>query len=297
MKWKDIFNLGIEMGQDCDIRNIDKPGSYSRIYSDCSIIYGNGDSEINKIYAAVDAGVSELLLVNELNKRGSDIDGVLVHHPTAAGAYNLTGVVELQKFNWEKTGVDPRIADKIYESMIDDEAIELKEKNFLDVKSAAEFLGIPVMCMHTAIDNIVQVFFENFFIDKKLWRLKDVLREFNKIYECSQASAMGDEPYIIGDNIKSYTGRIMVDMTGGIDPDSKIFYYLKKAGINTLIAMHYSQDNVKSIRENKINAVITGHMAGDSIGLNKFCDRLEERGLEIVQGSGFYRYRRGKDKI
>jgi hypothetical protein len=81
-------------------------------------------------------------------------------------------------------------------------------------------------------------------------------------------------------------------MTGGMDPDSVIFSLFKKAGVNTLLAMHYSKENVKAIRKNKINAVITGHMASDSIGLNLYSDRLERSGIKIIPGPGLYRYKR-----
>jgi len=33
-------------------------------------------------------------------------------------------------------------------------------------------------------------------------------------------------------------------------------------------------------------------MACDSIGLNIFCDSLEKSGVSIINGSGFYRYKR-----
>jgi putative NIF3 family GTP cyclohydrolase 1 type 2 len=77
-----------------------------------------------------------------------------------------------------------------------------------------------------------------------------------------------------------------------VDPDSDIFKSLKKAGIDTLIAMHYSLDNIKAIKKNKLNAIICGHMACDSIGLNIYSDILEQSGIEVVAGSGFYRHRR-----
>ncbi|HAJ95044.1 MAG TPA: NGG1p interacting factor NIF3 [Actinobacteria bacterium] len=291
MKWKDIFNLGIKMGQDSDIRNVDTPGSYTGSYSDCAIISGNENREVNTVYVAVDAGVAELLLVDELNRKGKKIDGVIIHHPTGPGGYNLTGVVDIQKYNWERFGVDPKAADRIYIKMVEEENIELSARNFLAVENAARFLDIPVICMHTAIDNIVQVFFENIFKKNNLGTVKDVCNEINSIYEVSKASKYGDGPYIIGDR-EARPGNIMVDMTGGIDPDPQIFSFLKKVGVNTLIAMHYGQDNVKAIKESKINAVISGHMASDSIGINRYCDRLESQGLDIVAGAGLYRHRR-----
>jgi hypothetical protein len=105
------------------------------------------------------------------------------------------------------------------------------------------------------------------------------------------ASSNGDGPYIVGDK-GSFMGKTVVDMTGGMDPDSAIFPLLKKAGVNTLIAMHYSKENVKAIRKSRINAVITGHMASDSIGLNLYCDRLEKSGLKVIPGPGLYRHKR-----
>ncbi|MCD4670067.1 MAG: hypothetical protein K8S14_06445 [Actinomycetia bacterium] len=296
MKWKDVFDLGIKMGRDSDIRNIDDPGSYGGSYSDCAIISGKEDREVNKVYIAVDAGVPELLLVDELNKRGKNIGGIIMHHPTGPGGYNLTGVVEIQKYNWERSGMDPEAAGRIYRKMVEEEAIELKARNFLAVGSAAIFLDIPVICMHTAVDNVVQEFFENIFKEKDLSTIEDAYKEINSLYECCRASEYGDGPYIIG-NPGAKLGNIMVDMTGGMDPDPQIFSYLKKAGINTLIAMHYGSENIKAIKKNKINTVISGHMASDSIGLNKYCDRLEGQGLDMVAGAGLYRHRRsGKHK-
>ncbi|MCL4385665.1 MAG: hypothetical protein M1479_08155 [Actinobacteria bacterium] len=42
----------------------------------------------------------------------------------------------------------------------------------------------------------------------------------------------------------------------------------------------------------KLPPIICGHMACDSIGLNIFCDFLEKQGVNIISGSGFYRYKR-----
>jgi len=294
MRWKDVFDLGIKMGQNFDIRNIDAPGSYNGSYSDCAIISGREDREVDTVYVAVDVGVAELLLVDELNRRGKKIEGIIMHHPTGQAGYNLTGVVEIQKYNWKRYGMDQKAVDKIYKKMVVEEDIELRARNFLAVENAANFLDIPVICMHTAIDNIVQDFFENIFKENNFDTVKDVYNEIASLYEVHRASEYGDGPYIIGDR-KARPGNIMVDMTGGMDPDSKIFHYLKEAGVNTLIAMHYGRDNIKAITGSKINAVISGHMASDSIGINRYCDMLEDKGLDIVAGAGLYRHRRSSN--
>jgi hypothetical protein len=291
MEWKQIFDAAIAMGHESDIRNIDNPGSYSSGYPDCRIIYGDPGIKIKKAYIAVDAGVPELLVVNELKKQGKPIDGVIMHHPTGSGIYTMTGVVQLQRYNWIRNGANPKKAGKIYEEMIKDEEIGLKAGNHLAVENAAHLLDIPVICIHTAIDNIVQAFFENLVLSGGFNTTGEILDNIKKLPECTMSSANGDGPYLIGDS-GAKTGKAMVDMTGGMDPDSSIFPLLRKAGINTLIAMHYSQENIKAILKNKMNAVITGHMASDSIGLNLFCDRLEEMGIVIICGPGLYRHKR-----
>jgi hypothetical protein len=291
VEWKQIFDTAIKMGHESDIRNIDDPGSYISGYPDCRIIFGDPGKKIKNVYTAVDAGVPELLVVNELKKQGEPIDGIIIHHPTGAGAYTMTGVVELQRYNWIRNGANPKKADKIFEGMVRDEEIGLKAGNHLAVENAANFLDIPVMCIHTAIDNVVQAFFESLVLPGGFNIIEEMLEDINILPECSMALTQGDGPYLIGKG-KVKPGKIMVDMTGGMDPDSSIFPLLRKAGINTLVAMHYNQENIKAITKNRINAVIAGHMASDSIGLNLFCDRLEEMGIGIICGPGFYRHKR-----
>jgi len=293
VKWQDVFNTGIRLGRECDIRNYTGSGKYGGDYSDCTIINGDPGLEIKKVYTAIDIEVSELLLVRRLNDKGAGIDGVISHHPMGSGAYKLAGVIDIQKYNWERYGINQKIIDGIIERMVEEENIDRRSQNFLAVESASRLLEIPVMCIHTAIDNIVQDYFEKIFNKNLFSTLGDAFRKIESIPECIKASGNGDGPFILKNtNINDPLGKIMVDMTGGVDPDSDIFKSLKKAGVNTLISMHYSLDNIKAIKKNKLNAIICGHMACDSIGLNAYSDILEQGGVEVVAGSGFYRHRR-----
>ncbi|MCK5567850.1 MAG: hypothetical protein KAI62_08050 [Actinomycetia bacterium] len=293
MKWQDIFNSGIELGRDRDMRNKSDSVNFKEDYRDCTIINGAPGIDVKKVYMAVGIGVGELLLVRELNKNGAGIDGVISHHPMGSGAYRLTDVIDIQRYNWERYGVGSKTAGRIMDRMIEEENIDLRSRNFLAVESASRLLEMPVMCIHTAIDNAVQDFFETIFKKNSFSTLGDAFRKIESIPECIKASASGDGPFIVKNtNINSSPGKIMVDMTGGMDPDSDIFKSLKKAGIDTLIAMHYGLENIKAIKKNKINTIICGHMACDSIGLNIYSDILEKYGIQIIAGSGFHRHRR-----
>jgi len=296
MKWIDIFKNALEFGENSDLRkdfsNATPKISKKFLYPDSLIINGYDEKEIKNLFVSVDISISEILLVNELIKSGLNIDGVLSHHPVGRGYYMIPEVIEIQRDNWIKSGVSAEVAEKLYSKLVWEESIEVKG-NQLGVENASRLLSIPLMCIHTPIDNIIQKFFEDLFMYKNNISLGEGVEILNQIPECSQASEKGDNPFIIDENnINVKIGKFLIDMTGGVDPPDEIFFYLKKAGIDTVIGMHYNLDNIKSMINNKLNAIICGHMACDSIGLNIFCDFLESKGINIISGSGFYRYKR-----
>ena len=51
--------------------------------------------------------------------------------------------------------------------------------------------------------------------------------------------------------------------------------------------MHMPENVIKTIKEQNIgNVVVAGHMASDSIGINKIIDAMEAKGLEVYRMSG-----------
>ena len=307
MKWIDIYKSALKIGSSYDIRNNEKIINKNEIsnldvfdYADSLIINGNYDKEINNLYVAIDVDTSELILVKELIKNGFAIDGVLSHHPIGKGCYLIHEVIDIQRYNWIKFGVNKKIANKLHFNLVWEEKIE-SGGNHISAQNCAKYLDIPLMCIHTPIDNIVQKFFEDLFIHKNEITLNEAMDIVNNIPECKMASDNGDKPFLVSNNKEETVnnkknnlklGRFLIDMTGGVDPPDEIFYYLKKAGIDTIVGMHYNLDNIKSIIKNELNAIICGHMACDSIGVNIFCDYLENNGVNIISGAGFYRFKR-----
>jgi len=299
MNWIEIFKRGIEYGLKNEIRkntvNINIAEQYNLFYPDCVIISGDIHKEIKDLYVCIDADASEVLLVKELIKSGLNIDGILSHHPVGKGCYLLSGVIEIQRDNWVKFGVNKAVADKLLKKMIFEETIEAKG-NQLGAENACGKLNIALMCIHTPVDNIIQNFFENLFEGKNNLSLDEALEIIKNIPECAEAALNGDSPFIVNNDDKNnkVIGKIMVDMTGGVDPPDEIFPHLKKAGVETLIGMHYGYDNVKAMMKSNVSALVCGHMASDSVGLNILCDSLEASGVNIISGSGFYRYKRNE---
>jgi putative NIF3 family GTP cyclohydrolase 1 type 2 len=53
-----------------------------------------------------------------------------------------------------------------------------------------------------------------------------------------------------------------------------------------------SEDMRKRAEGAKVNVVVAGHIASDSLGLNLFLDELERSNIEIIACSGFIRVKR-----
>jgi putative NIF3 family GTP cyclohydrolase 1 type 2 len=93
---------------------------------------------------------------------------------------------------------------------------------------------------------------------------------------------------------KNRAGKVLVDMTGGTEGSKEAFEKLSRTEVGTVVCMHLSEEHIKEAEKNHINAVIAGHIASDTIGMNLVLDALERHGaLEILETSGFKRVKRG----
>ncbi|MCE5330120.1 hypothetical protein LLG07_07310, partial [bacterium] len=200
MLWIDIFKYALEFGEKSDIRNNSGSKINNKIekfsYPDSLIINGYDKKEIKNLFISIDVSISEVLLAKELIKSGFDIDGILAHHPVGKGYYMIPEVIEIQRENWIKAGVNPETAKKLHEKLVWEESIEVKG-NQLGTENASRLLNIPLMCVHTPIDNIIQKFFEDLFLLKNNIMLDEAMEIVNHIPECRMASENGDSPFLI----------------------------------------------------------------------------------------------------
>ncbi len=288
MKLSQIYELAIDLGKEVDIRGKDQDIDY---FPDSKIINFK-DIDANSVFVGIDIDVGELLLIDKLKDKGLEIDAAISHHPISKAAYLMAEVAKIQKHNWVRYGVEEKTAEKLVKKIIWESQMEAKAKNNLRAESVSRYLDIPLICVHTAIDNLTQAYFEQVVGSNKSLTLGELFKIISGIEECQMAKENGDGPFMVDESLKEKNvGKYMVDMTGGLDPPTEIFSHLK-GKVDTVIGMHYSVDNIKAVKEKKIGAIIAGHMASDSIGLNIYCDKLEEEGIRIYPGSGFYRVKR-----
>ena len=82
-------------------------------------------------------------------------------------------------------------------------------------------------------------------------------------------------------------------MTGGTEGAREIFESLTHGGINTIVAMHLSEEHRKEAEKNYLNVVVAGHISSDNLGLNLLLDQISKGNpLKIIECSGFRRFSR-----
>jgi len=265
-------------------------------YSDSRILFGDGNTEINKVIVGIDMEVGEILLTHTLNKDlDSKIDLILGHHPGGRALAQLYQVMKLQADLLAQTGIGISIAEQLMDKRIGEIERRLLPVNHNRAVDAAKLLGIPLICIHTPADNCVTLFLTQTFKKKKPFTLNDIMDILRGMPEYQTQSHLQVPPKIVSGSKDSKCGKIFVDMTGGTSGSKEIFDKFAHSGVSTLVGMHIGEDYLENAKKAHLNVIIAGHISSDNLGLNLLFDEMEKEGkLEFVETSGFVRNRRGK---
>jgi putative NIF3 family GTP cyclohydrolase 1 type 2 len=317
MKLRDLYKKAIEVGtandprgRDIVLKNLDrrrkefddlKPDekesfdqeSLHNPYSDSRILYGADDEEIKSILVGIDIDVGEVVLADSLRSKGRRIDLLLSHHPSGKAFADLYTVMQMQSDILNIFGVPINVAEGLMDARVKEVERKLMPANHTRAVDAARILGIPFLCLHTAADNMVASYLQRLFDEKKPYFLSDVLDILKDIPEYKSAGIYSVGPKIILGSKNRKAGKIFVDMTGGTEGAKEIFESLTNSGVNTIVAMHISEDHRKEAEKNHMNVIVAGHISSDTLGLNLLIDEISKGdSLEILECSGFKRFSR-----
>lgn len=260
-------------------------------YADTRILYGDPGKKVKKILAGIDMREAELLLADKLG----NIDLVLSHHPSGKALAGLDEVMDLQVDVLAQYGVPVHLAEGLLKKRIDEVARGISSINHNRPVDMARLLNIPLMCVHTPADNLVASFVRKKIDQSECEYVEDVLNLLKKIPEYQKAVEEKAGPKLFAGSPENRCGKIaLTEITGGTEGAPEIYERLSQAGVGTVIGMHMSEKHTKAAKDAHINAVIAGHIASDSLGMNLFLDELEKRGLKIVPASGLIRVKRLK---
>lgn len=269
--------------------------SLTNPYSDSRILNGSGEEEIKNVLVGIDIEVGEVLLASWLREKGTSIDLVISHHPEGKAYANLYDVMYIQADILHRFGIPISVAEDLMESRIREVERRLMPVNHTRAVDAARLLGIPFLCLHTPADNMVATYLQTIFDGKKPYTIDDVMDILREISEYKKAAEFGAGPKILIGSKSRKAGKIFVDMTGGTEGSKDIFESMSQSGINTIVAMHLSEEHKKEAEKNHINVVIAGHISSDNLGLNLLLDEIFKRSGEefkILECSGFRRFSR-----
>ncbi len=311
MKTQDIYNLGIKMGINSDLRGTERVKEYlsrykkrynkldsenkkkfdieqlTNPYSDSRILNNTG-REIKKIIVGIDMESPELLLANQMG-----VDLVLAHHPEGAGLADLHNVMDLQSQVLADLGVPINIAEQVLKPRISEVGRSVHPINHYRSVDMAKLLDIDYMCIHTPADNLGANFLVQKFDKANCEYVEDVLKVLENIPEYIEAVKLKTGPKLFTGSPENRCGKVVVtEFTGGTSGAKEIYEKMSQAGIGTIISMHMSEAHRKEAEKFHLNVVIAGHIASDSIGMNLLLDELEKNGIEIIPASGLIRVKR-----
>jgi len=246
------------------------------------------DGEVRRVFVGIDVDVAELLLARALG-----VDGVIAHHPVGSRArLGIAAVVERHEAQMKAEGIAADIALRMMLARRDPVAHALRTSNYDRVVDAAKQLHMPMMNIHLAADIVGRQYFIDFVgraVDGQETSVGNLVDELKTIPEM-EASLVHPELWL-GSN-ENPVGRWLVQMAAGTNGGAAIYRTYYEHGINTILAMHIDDRDLRELAQLQLpqaNLVITGHMPSDSIGMNRIIAALEQRGIEVIAGSGVIR--------
>lgn len=313
MTTKQIYELAIQMGMKSDLRGENGVKKYlerakkqfERLdknaqaefdkekminpYSDTRVLVDNKKKVIKKVLAGIDIDGSEMLLAKEMG----DIDLVISHHPSGKALADLHSVMDLQAQVLADYGVPINIAESVLRPRISEVGRGVSPINHNRSVDFARHLKLDYMCTHTIADNLGADFLVKAIKKEKPEFVSDLLAMLKKIPEYKSAVEYNAGPKIFVGAPDNSCGKIVVtEFTGGTSGAKEIYEKMAQAGIGTIIGMHMSEEHRKEAEKYHLNVVIAGHMSSDSLGMNLFLDKLEEKGVKVEVCSGLTRFKR-----
>jgi hypothetical protein len=241
-----------------------------------SAVHVQGEN-IRKVLLCVDADPAELILARNLG-----CDAVVAHHPIGIAALNFHKVFDRHVDFMLEEGVPRNIAEDAVRRLKERVALRSHTAIYTHTVAAAEKMGMPLVNIHLPCDEMMRRTLLTQLRSGRIAKVRDIKRMVEQIPEFRKASTEVQVPYGHPENDAGRYVLVVAAGTNGGYPVAKAYF---DHGINTVIYLHVNGEDLAKLREEKAkgNLVILGHLAGDSIGLNRLSDMLEKEGAEVVK--------------
>lgn len=229
---------------------------------------------IRKVLFAIDAGTPELILA----KQGR-YDALVAHHPVGPAVLTFSRVVRRHVDFMLENGVPRAVAETATNELVSRMDVRSHPHNYMHDVEVAERLEMPFMNIHLPLDQVTRDQLLGAIRKANATTVGELIRKLEKMREFRKAKTRIELRMGKGSNRLGRWVLLFAAGTNGGYPVAKAYF---DHGLDTVIYLHIDYDELVKLRKefNK-NLVILGHMAGDSIGINLFLDRLVERGLNV----------------
>jgi hypothetical protein len=241
---------------------------------------------MRKVMFGIDIGVAELLLAKAL-----DCDGVIAHHPCGgSGTLNFAGVLTRQITMLIEHGVPRDVARAAAQPLISRSIMSAHASNHDHIPSVARLLQLPLMNMHLPLDEVgrrmmVETIDEHITTLSQAPRVQDAIDALMTLPEFQQAKTRIMVP--VG-TVDRPLGKLAVVHGAGTNGGARIAQAYFDHGVGTVLYIHCAADEVARLRDSGVegNLIVSGHIASDLLGINRYVTEIEQRGVEVVRMSG-----------
>ena len=249
-----------------------------------SQVYVEAAGDVRRVLFGIDIAIGELLYA-----RDAGYDAVIAHHPAGDRArMDFDRVVRRQVEQMAAEGIPRDLAEAAVAERLGVSHRAAHMSNYGAVVDTARLIGLPFCNVHLACDilgreEIAAMLRRHDAADTPI---SEVLGWFDEFPEMEAARTRPEQ--WVGD-AEAPLGRWTVAMAGGTNGGYPVFREYWRHGVDTVFAMHCAEGDVVRLRaeaEPGKSLVVTGHMATDSIGINRVIAGLEAVGIEVTRTSG-----------
>jgi putative NIF3 family GTP cyclohydrolase 1 type 2 len=234
-------------------------------------------------------------LIDRLRDADKKIDLAISHHPTGRALASLYDVMDLQVDVFHKEGVSLSAAQNLLAARKAEIQRRLNPINHQKIVDIAKWLKINLLCMHTPCDNLAYQYIRKLMDKERPATVARVMEILNEVPEYKQAAGENNPVMIEIGTKSSRVNHIHVDFTGGTEGPDGIYEKLSNCAVDTIIAMHQSEEHFKKCKEHNLNVIVASHIASDNLGVNLMLDHLGTKAdFKVYEVGGFRRFPRKK---
>lgn len=236
---------------------------------------------IRRVLFGVDVSAGDLLMARQLG-----FDLVIAHHPTGVYVDEWKMLLRHVEF-MTAAGVPEAAAREAVADRVEATKLRGQISNVDQTPSAARLLGMPFMNIHAPLDELgrrrMRAAVDRVLAGREA-RAGDLVQALAALPEMQAAPTT--VRLLLGDPERPVHSVVIGHgaLTNGGYPVARTCF---AHGVDAVVYIHIDYGELQRLRaDGRGNLIVTGHLAGDSLGFTPFLQALRQRGVEVTTFSG-----------